>query len=76
MKAVYVLTVFSRYLYNLVVCIDANFRLKNLLVSSYSRDPNLGIGWAYMVERGQYEEWIKSRTNEEDVSMPLMCIIF
>jgi len=57
-----------RFLYALVVCLDANFRLKNLVVSSYSRDPNLGIGWAYMVERSAYEKWIKSRTNEEDVS--------
>lgn len=56
-----------RFLYALVVCVDANFRLKNLLVLSYSRDPNLGIGWAYMVERKQYERWIRTRTNDEDV---------
>jgi len=29
---------------------DANFRLKNQLVSNYSVDPGLGIGLAYMVD--------------------------
>jgi len=56
-----------RFLYAAVLCLDANFRLNNLLVSSYSRDPNLQIGKAYMVKRNSYERYIKSRTNEEDV---------
>ncbi|PPQ85803.1 hypothetical protein CVT26_004590 [Gymnopilus dilepis] len=37
-----------RYLYTMFICMDANFRLKNQLVSNYSQDPGLGIGWAYM----------------------------
>jgi len=47
---------------------DANFRLKNNLVSNYSQDPGLGVGWAYMVERKPYENYVLSRTNDQDVS--------
>jgi hypothetical protein len=50
------------------VAMDANFRLKNQLVSNYSQDPGLGIGWAYMVPREKYEGYILSRTKDEDVS--------
>ncbi|KAJ3500706.1 hypothetical protein NLJ89_g9679 [Agrocybe chaxingu] len=57
-----------RFLYMMFVCMDANFRLKNQLVSSYSQDPGLGIGWAYMVPRAPYEGYILSRSNDEDVS--------
>ncbi|PPQ77567.1 hypothetical protein CVT26_006159 [Gymnopilus dilepis] len=57
-----------RFLYMLFVCMDANFRLKNQLVSSYSQDPGLGIGWAYMVPREPYEQFIKTRTNDQDIS--------
>ena len=53
----------------LFLCMDANFRLKNQLVSNYSQDPGLGIGWAYMVPRKPYEDYVLSRTNNDDVSM-------
>lgn len=48
---------------------DANFRLKNQLVSNYSQDPGLGIGWAFMVPRQSYEEYVLSRANDEDVGI-------
>jgi len=51
-----------------IVCMDANFRLKNNLVSNYSQDPGLGTGWAYMLERKPYEKYVLSRTNDQDVS--------
>ncbi|PPR04539.1 hypothetical protein CVT26_002506 [Gymnopilus dilepis] len=57
-----------RYIYMKFVCMDANFRLKNQLVSSYSQDPGFGIGWAYMVPREPYEAFIRSRTNDQDIS--------
>ncbi|KAJ3503439.1 hypothetical protein NLJ89_g8431 [Agrocybe chaxingu] len=57
-----------RFLYMMFVCLDANFRLKNQLVSNYSQDPGLGIGWAYMVPRAPYEGYVLSRSNDEDVS--------
>ena len=50
------------------IAMDANFHLKNQLVSNYSQDPGLGIGWAYMVPREEYESYLRSRTNDEDVS--------
>lgn len=46
---------------------DANFRLKNQMVSNYSQDPGLGIGWAYLLPRAQYEEYVLSRANDGDV---------
>lgn len=48
---------------------DANFRLKNQLVSNYSQDPGLGIGWAYMVPRVAYEKYVLSRAKDSDVSL-------
>ena len=50
---------------------DANFRLKNQMVSNYSQDPGLGIGWAYLLPRKQYERYVLSRANDGDV-----CIYF
>jgi hypothetical protein len=50
------------------VCMDANFRLKNQLVSNYSQDPGLGIGWAYMLPREPYEGYVLSRAKDADVS--------
>ncbi|KAG6819140.1 hypothetical protein H0H93_014961 [Arthromyces matolae] len=58
----------QRFLYQLVLCMDANFRLKNQLVSSFSSDPGLGIGWAYMVPRQPYEDYVKSQATAQDVS--------
>ncbi|KAF9472815.1 hypothetical protein BDN70DRAFT_818108 [Pholiota conissans] len=58
----------QKFLYRLLVCLDANFRLKNQLVSNYSADPGLGDGWAYMVGRRLYELYILSQTDQEDIS--------
>jgi len=52
------------------VCMDANFRLKNQLVSNYSQDPGLGIGMAYMVSREPYERYVLSRSDDNDASPP------
>ncbi len=58
---------------------DANFRLKNQLVSSFSRDPGLGIGWAYFVPRASYEKYVLNNTSDADVSrlpMQLTYVIY
>lgn len=47
---------------------DANFRLKNNLVSNYSSDPGLGIGMAYLVPLSKYSDYVLSQADEEDVS--------
>lgn len=57
-----------KFLYSIIWCMDANFRLKNQLVSSFSTDPGLGIGMAYMVPREQYEAYVLSRASDADVS--------
>ncbi|KDR83151.1 hypothetical protein GALMADRAFT_134646 [Galerina marginata CBS 339.88] len=56
-----------KFLYMLFICMDANFRLKNQLVSNYSQDPGLGNGWAYMIPRVPYERYVLSRANDEDI---------
>ncbi|KAL0566541.1 hypothetical protein V5O48_015475 [Marasmius crinis-equi] len=58
----------KRFLYQLIVCVDFNFRLKGQLVSSWTRDPGLGDGWSYFVPRKPYEDYIKKHLDEEDVS--------
>lgn len=59
---------FSRFLYAIFICLDANFRLKNNLTSNYSSDPGLGLGMAYMLPHGPYGEYVLSQADEEDVS--------
>ncbi|PPR02783.1 hypothetical protein CVT26_009394 [Gymnopilus dilepis] len=57
-----------KFLYMFFICMDANFRLKNQLVSNYSQDPGLGIGWAYMVPRKPYEKYVLSKASDDDIS--------
>jgi arginine exporter protein ArgO len=49
------------------VCMDANFRLKNQLVSNYLQDLGLGIGLAYMLPRTPYEAYVLNQANDKDV---------
>ncbi|KAK0227744.1 hypothetical protein IW262DRAFT_1445677 [Armillaria fumosa] len=57
-----------KFLYLLLICIDANFCLKNQIVSSYSRDPGLSIGWSYFTAREPYEDYVRSRAMDADIS--------
>ncbi|PPQ97677.1 LOW QUALITY PROTEIN: hypothetical protein CVT26_001860, partial [Gymnopilus dilepis] len=59
----------SRYLYMMFILMDANFRLQNQMVSSYSQDPGLGTGWAYVVEREPYEKYVLSQVNDQEISL-------
>ncbi|KAL0568106.1 hypothetical protein V5O48_013884 [Marasmius crinis-equi] len=54
------------YLYQLVLCMDTNFRLKEQLVSSHSRDPALCDGQGYFVRRKGYEAWLKENETQAD----------
>ncbi|KAJ7281715.1 hypothetical protein C8J57DRAFT_1056104, partial [Mycena rebaudengoi] len=47
---------------------DVNFRLKERIVSSDSRDLTLGQGLAYFVERPPYIEHVKNYVSEEEIS--------
>ena len=48
---------------------------KTKLVSNYSQDPGLGIGWAYMVPRVLYEKYVLSWANDDDVCTYLFNVI-
>ncbi|KAK0214468.1 hypothetical protein IW262DRAFT_1450136 [Armillaria fumosa] len=57
-----------KFLYLLLICINTNFRLKNQIVSSYSRDPGLSIGWLYFTAHEPYEDYVRSRAMDADIS--------
>jgi hypothetical protein len=57
-----------KFIYTLVVAIDANFRLKRRAVSSNERDPALGDGWGYFVEDKPYLDYVLKHADQEDVS--------
>ncbi|KAJ7074866.1 hypothetical protein B0H15DRAFT_925610 [Mycena belliarum] len=47
---------------------DANFRLRGRLVSSDAKDPTLGQGLAYFVNKIPYTEHIKNYVNQDEIS--------
>ncbi|KAJ3536762.1 hypothetical protein NM688_g6792 [Phlebia brevispora] len=57
-----------QYIYNMLIAIDVNFRLKRQAVSSNERDPALGSGWGYFVEDTRYREHVLKYANQEDIS--------
>lgn len=59
----------SHWLYALRLAMDANFRLKEQLVSSHSRDPGLCDGLGYFVRREPYERYVLSRADKGDVCL-------
>ncbi|KAF7311491.1 CxC2 domain-containing protein [Mycena kentingensis (nom. inval.)] len=58
----------DRCLYIQYVAMDACFRLKRRIVSSWARDPGLGTGWAYMIAPGPYLQLIESVGDQKDMS--------
>ncbi|KAJ7739793.1 hypothetical protein DFH07DRAFT_778617 [Mycena maculata] len=58
----------KRFLYILYIAIDACFRLKHRLVSNEEKDPPLGSGWAYFTEDAPYREYLKTVTDQKDMS--------
>lgn len=53
----------------MLLCMDANFRLKNNLVSNFSVDPGLWSGMAYMTPRHPYETYVLSQADSKDVRL-------
>lgn len=51
------------WLYTLFLAIDANFRLKRK-DRGVLQDPELGPGWAYMVNETAYQEELRKRKEE------------
>ncbi|KAL0572308.1 hypothetical protein V5O48_009654 [Marasmius crinis-equi] len=54
------------FLYRLCICVDANFRLKEQLVSSHSRDPALCDGLGYFARRKPFEAWVAENDRKAD----------
>ncbi|KAJ7793449.1 hypothetical protein B0H14DRAFT_2622840 [Mycena olivaceomarginata] len=63
----------ARFLYMLLVALDANFKLKNRIRANEHPDPSLGPGWGYFVQPEKYRTHIKNYVPEKDVST---CIAF
>ncbi|KAJ7860931.1 hypothetical protein B0H13DRAFT_1900698 [Mycena leptocephala] len=62
-----------RFLYMLILALDANFRLKNRLRANEHQDPSLGPGLGYFVEAEPYKKHLRNYVAEKDVST---CIAF
>ncbi|KAJ7468406.1 hypothetical protein B0H11DRAFT_1732318 [Mycena galericulata] len=58
----------DRFLYTLFLALDACFRLKRRLVSSELKDPDLGPGWAYMVETEPYRAYLRGVTDQKEMN--------
>ncbi|KAF7317925.1 CxC2 domain-containing protein [Mycena kentingensis (nom. inval.)] len=58
----------DRCLYIQYIAMDACFRLKRRLISSWARDPGLGTGWAYMIAPGPYLDYIASVGEQKEMS--------
>ncbi|KAF4580561.1 hypothetical protein EYR38_003160 [Pleurotus pulmonarius] len=57
----------DKYLYSLLVSMDANFRLKNRMRSSEEADPGLVTGLAYFVEPRGYSQHLKRFATQTDL---------
>ncbi|KAJ6458086.1 hypothetical protein DFH09DRAFT_1255389 [Mycena vulgaris] len=57
-----------RFLYMLLLALDANFKLKNRLRANERYDPPLGPGWGAFVEPEGYKEHLKNYVGETDIT--------
>ena len=57
-----------RFIYTLIVAIDANFRLKRRAVSNNARDPGLLSGFGFFVPDQDYREYVLKYADQQDVS--------
>jgi hypothetical protein len=59
-----------RYLYELFLSMDANFRLRlrKNKTKRNNNDPELGSGWACLVEENDYQLLIREHADDKDVS--------
>ncbi|KAJ6486565.1 hypothetical protein C8R47DRAFT_1216667 [Mycena vitilis] len=58
----------ERFLYTIFLALDACFRLKRRLVSSELKDPDLGPGWAYMLNTMPYREYLRGVTDQKEMN--------
>ncbi|KAJ7234341.1 hypothetical protein C8J57DRAFT_1531743 [Mycena rebaudengoi] len=62
-----------KFLYMLLLAMDANFKLKNRMRPNEIDDPPLGPGWGYFVEPQSYRRHLKTYVPEKDITT---CIAF
>ncbi|KAJ7774517.1 hypothetical protein DFH07DRAFT_732456 [Mycena maculata] len=62
-----------RFLYMLLLAVNANFKLKNRMRPNEIDNPSLGPGWGYWVEPRRYKRHLKNYIAEKDAST---CIAF
>lgn len=58
---------FYRYLFRLIVAMDANFKMKNRIRAREHDDPSLGPGWGAFVEPKRYKKHLRKYVAEKDV---------
>ncbi|KZP27106.1 hypothetical protein FIBSPDRAFT_712253, partial [Athelia psychrophila] len=63
----------ARFLYVLILAMDANFRLTNRMRANEHDDAELGPGWGCFVESTSYKEHLKNYVSEADITT---CIAF
>ncbi|THU89827.1 hypothetical protein K435DRAFT_677089, partial [Dendrothele bispora CBS 962.96] len=56
------------FLYTLFLALDANFRLRNRMVSNHYKSLTLGDGWAYLVPCAEYEDHILKYVGQDEMS--------
>ncbi|KAJ7121221.1 hypothetical protein C8R46DRAFT_929163 [Mycena filopes] len=64
-----------RYLFRLILAMDANFKMKNRIRAHEHDDPSLGPGWGAFVEPQAYKKHLRKYVAEKDVSIST-CIAF
>ncbi|KAF9018828.1 hypothetical protein BDZ89DRAFT_959732 [Hymenopellis radicata] len=57
-----------KFLYRLLLAVDANFRARNAVVSTPERDPPLADGIAHFIPSLPYQAHIRSHVNEDDMA--------
>ncbi|KAJ7080717.1 hypothetical protein C8R43DRAFT_909900 [Mycena crocata] len=62
-----------RYLFRLILAMDANFKMKNHIRAREHDDPSLGPGWGAFVELQGYKKHLRHYVAEKDISS---CIAF
>ncbi|KAJ7025133.1 hypothetical protein C8F04DRAFT_968170 [Mycena alexandri] len=62
-----------KYLYRLILAMDANFKMKNRIRARERADPSLGPGWGAFVEPKAYKRHLRRYVAEKDIST---CIAF
>ncbi|KAJ7689073.1 hypothetical protein B0H14DRAFT_3101092 [Mycena olivaceomarginata] len=62
-----------RFLFRLILAMDANFKMKNRIRAREHNDPSLGPGWGAFVEPTKYKKHLRNYVAEKDIST---CIAF